>query len=135
MIFTRGGRARDLQGRLNTWAPLIGEKATTTQARSTWWGKSGFLIGLAWVAANITLEATKHTGVPIAVVAIVAWPIILFCFVRAFRLTLRASRQAGALVGTSEKARPDVRSIQRFQRWSKASKYSRYKDGQRPYGG
>ena len=47
----------------------------------------GFLIGLAWVAVNITLEAMKHAGVPIAIVAIVAWPVILFCFVRAFRLT------------------------------------------------
>lgn len=127
MILSRKWRARDLERRLRVWRPLVGEAGTTTYARSVWWGQSGFLAGTLWVIVNIVLLATRLTGAPVAVAALVCWPVILFCFVQAIRTELRASREAGKVVGNSEKARPPLKSVAMFHAWAENSKYSRYR--------
>lgn len=125
MIFTTGSRQRDVQRAMATWEPLIGAEATMTALRSRWSGQAGLAVGLVWVATNITMEATNWTGAPIAVAAFVAWPAILVFFGRAIKLSSQASRQAGAVVGTSPKARPPINTVQAFDRWRTRSKYAK----------
>ena len=156
---------RYLRRRLDKWGPLIGEEATVTYVRSRSYTLWAYLIGSLWAVSNIALEASKFTGVPIAVAAIICWPIILYCSIGAIHLSgpqgpgtqdvgsgyysrpphdvvrpvrwiapcsimggqlrIRASRLAGALVGTSPKARPPVKNLEALEKWMNGSKYSR----------
>lgn len=129
MFLSRSWRERDLQRRLELWAPLIGEKATRTAARGRWYLQAAFVLSATWAALNIALEATGLTGAPIVVGVVLFWPLLLFCLVRSVRLQLRASRQAGEVAGTSDKARPPVKSVASFEIWQKKSKYSRRPGG------
>lgn len=125
MIFSTGSRQRDVQRAMVTWEPLIGSEATLTALRSRWSGQAGAAILILWVATNITMEATNWTGLPIAVAAFVAWPAILVLFGRAIKLSSQASRQAGAVAGTSPKARPPVNTVGAFDRWRARSRYAK----------
>jgi hypothetical protein len=130
MILDREWRQRDLARRARSWEPLIGKEATVTAAQGRWLTQAGTLLGILWVVVTIGLQVIKWTGVPIAVVVILCWPVILYCLIQGARLSIRAQRQAGAVAGTSAKARPPVNSLQSFQRWSQRSEYSRLRAGQ-----
>lgn len=128
-MLTRRSRDRDLRQHLAVWEPLIGAESARTALRGRWWGQAGFLIGLVWMAAYISLDATHAPGVALGVSAAVAWPVILFCLGNYVRLSIRAQRQGGLVAGTSPRARPPVNNIRAFNRWQNTSKYSRGRDG------
>ena len=123
MILTPAWRERDLQSRRDTWEPRIGLEATRTAARAVWLGQTGYIIGLLWVITTITLEATKYTGVAVAVVTLLLWPLILYCFTQSVRRNLQAQRQAGSVAGNSPKARPPVRNADAFDSWARRSEF------------
>ena len=125
MILDRRWREHQLGQRLIIWEPRIGRKATETYMRGRWHIQFGLILILLSVALNIILQAAKAGGVALAVAALVCWPLILFCLVQGARLQIRASRQAGEVAGTSDKARPPVKNLEVFERWEARSKYSR----------
>ena len=128
MILSRWWRERDLQRRLEVWGPRIGEEATVTHAKGMWWLQSGLFLGLLWLIVTMTLEATRETGVPIAVAILIAWPLIIFSFSNSIRFRVRAQRQATEAVATWERANVPVRSVEAFDRWAAQSQYYKFRN-------
>jgi len=125
VYLSRRWREKDLERRLERWQPLIGKEATTTSAHGMWHGQLGWMILFLWVATGIALQAANDMGLALVLATLIAWPIGLFCFVRSVQFNMRASRQAALVAGTSSKARPPVRNLAAFERWSRRSKYSK----------
>lgn len=126
MILTRERQRRDLVRRVALWEPLIGKEAATTAVHARRISQAGFLILLLWVAMGIVLQLIHLTGIAIVALTACCWPAILFCFVRGFRMNLKASRQAAKVAGTSDKARPPVNTVTAFRRWANRSEYARH---------
>jgi hypothetical protein len=94
-----------------------------THAKGMWWLQSGLFLGLLWLIVTMTLEATRETGVPIAVAILIAWSLIIFSFSNSIRFRVRAQRQATEAVATWERANVPVRSVEAFDRWAAQSQY------------
>jgi hypothetical protein len=82
---------------------------------------------LLWIVTTIALEATKLTGVPIVIAAIILWPVSLFCSIKSARLRTQAQRQATEEVATWKRANVPVRSVEAFDKWASQSKYYRFR--------
>ncbi len=135
MYMSRQWREEHLQQDLRIWGPRIGEQATHSRARGRWTGQVMVFLLLGYIASTSAwqLVAHKHAGAPMAMPAIVFWPVILYVAIRGVRLSLRSLREAGKVVGNSDKARPAIKNIDQFERWVKTSKYSRYKNQVPPW--
>ena len=119
-------RERDLEGRLRNWTERIGEQATITTVRSYWYYQIGYSAAVGWVVIALAFEFTNLSA-GLASATVVAWPIMMWSFVKSVKLIAAAQRQAGAFAGTSEKARPPVKRLALFDRWAKENEFSRFK--------
>jgi hypothetical protein len=127
MFLTKQSRQRDVERRGQAWEERIGEEAVKTTVSSYWYGQFGYAVGIVWLVATILLAVVGLTGGPIVAISVVAWPILIGAFIQSLRLLRRAEVQAGSVAGTSDRARPPVRNLTLFDRWSKENEYSRYK--------
>jgi hypothetical protein len=90
MIGSKGSRQAELSSCIAVWGDRIGEENARQYQRSLWQGQIAFVIGLAWLALTITAQL-RRTGVPIAVVSVLAWPVMLYLWASSLRKITRVS--------------------------------------------
>jgi hypothetical protein len=123
---TREWRERDLQKRLQTWTPRVGERATRTFARGRHLLIAGVLTIWVWLLLVVGLGVAGLTGDPILIATFLLWPPYLFLSIKGLRLSTRGMHQAAEVVAVSNKVAVPMRSAKRFDAWVKESKYSRF---------
>jgi hypothetical protein len=77
MKATKGSRQAELSRCAAIWGDRIGQDNACEYQRALWQGRLAFVIGMAWLALTITFQL-RGTGMPIAVVTLLAWPVMIY---------------------------------------------------------
>jgi hypothetical protein len=87
---SKRSREAELASCVAIWGDRIGEDNARECQRSLWQGQSAFLVAMATIALTITFQL-RGTGVPIAVVNLLAWPVMIYLWSSSVRKILRVS--------------------------------------------
>lgn len=90
MIGDKDSRQTELDERVAVWGGRIGEDNAREYQRALWKGQIALVLGLVWLAITITFEL-RRTGAPIAVVTLLAWPVMLYLWIASLREVIRVS--------------------------------------------
>lgn len=118
MIGDKESRRAELSKQVALWGDRIGDDNARDYQRARWQGQIAFLVTLAWLALAITFQLMR-TGVPIAVVTLLAWPVMIYLWVASLRRVLRVSEAVVNRYGLPRRLRwnvPLLRPVD-FDQW------------------
>jgi hypothetical protein len=90
MYGDKKSRQAELSRCVAIWGARIGEDNARECQRSLWQGKLAFVIGMAWLALTIAFQL-RGTGMPIALVTLLAWPVMIYLWSSSVRKIVRVS--------------------------------------------
>jgi hypothetical protein len=90
MIGNKGPRQAELTRGVAVCGERIGEDNVREYQRAMWQRQIYFFVGMAWLALTIAFEL-RRTGVPIAVVTVLAWPVMIYLGASSVRKVVRVS--------------------------------------------
>jgi hypothetical protein len=91
MFGDKKSRQADLSRCVAVWGDRIGEDNAREYQRALWQGQIAFVIAIATAMLTIVFEL-RRTGVSIAVVNLLAWPILIYLWTSSHRKIARVSK-------------------------------------------
>jgi hypothetical protein len=90
MIGSKRSQQAELSRCVDIWGDRIGEDNARECQRSLWQGQIAFVVGMAWLALTTTFQL-RGTGAPLAVVTVLAWPVMIYLWSSSVRKIARVS--------------------------------------------
>jgi hypothetical protein len=90
MYGDKKSRQAELSRCVAVWGDRIGQDNACESQRALWQGQLAFVIGTAWLAVTIAFQL-RGTGMPIALVTLLAWPVMIYLWSSSVRKIVRVS--------------------------------------------